>query len=98
MLRRLLADSAGHFWWPAEFENVENPYFENIKNLKNLGSLSQTAPSNIISLVRSYGSYFGSTRYCGGDVPRQLTYKMVKPLLCGDETTYLLFSDPLIYA
>ena len=27
MLHRLLAESAGHFWLPAEFENVENSDF-----------------------------------------------------------------------
>ena len=27
ILRRLLAESDGHFWKPEEFENVANPYF-----------------------------------------------------------------------
>ena len=35
MLRRLLAESAGHFWWPAEFEDVANSDFENIKHFHN---------------------------------------------------------------
>ena len=35
MLRRLLDESASHFWWPAEFENVPNPNFENLKHLQN---------------------------------------------------------------
>ena len=37
MLRRSLPESAGHFWRPAEFENVANPYFKNLKHLQNLG-------------------------------------------------------------
>ena len=45
MLRRSLAESAGHFWQPAEFENVANPDFENLKHLQNPGYLSQTTPS-----------------------------------------------------
>ena len=45
MLLRSLADSDGLFWWPAEFENVENPDFENIKHLQNPGHLSLTKPS-----------------------------------------------------
>ena len=44
MIRQLLADSAGHFWQPAEFENVANPYIENLKHLQNLGHLLLTAP------------------------------------------------------
>ena len=40
MLRQSLADSAGHFWCPTEFKNVANPYFENLKHLKNPGHLS----------------------------------------------------------
>ena len=45
MLRRLLAESDGHFWQPAEFEDVANPDFENLKHLQNPGHLSLTAPS-----------------------------------------------------
>ena len=35
MIRRSLAESAGHFWWTAEFENMANPDFENLKHLQN---------------------------------------------------------------
>ena len=42
MLRWSLAESAGHFWWPAEFENVANPDFENLKHLQNPGHLPLT--------------------------------------------------------
>ena len=45
MLRWSLAKSAGNFWQPAEFENVANPYFKNIKHLQNPGHLLLTAPS-----------------------------------------------------
>ena len=45
MLRQLLAESAGTFWWPAEFENVANPDSEIFKHLQNSGHLSLTAPS-----------------------------------------------------
>ena len=45
MLRRLLSESAGRFWWPAEFENVVNPDLENIKHLQNPLHLYLTAPS-----------------------------------------------------
>ena len=34
MLRQLLAESAGHFWWTAEFENVVNPDFGNFKHFQ----------------------------------------------------------------
>ena len=44
MIRGLLAESAGPFWHPAEFENVANPDFENLKNLQNPGHLSLTKP------------------------------------------------------
>ena len=44
MLHRLLADSAGHFWWPVEFENVVNQDFGNLKHLQNPGHLSLTSP------------------------------------------------------
>ena len=37
MLSRLLADSDGHFLQLEEFEDVENPDFENIKHMQNLG-------------------------------------------------------------
>ena len=53
MLRRLLAESVGHFWKPTEFENVENPYFENIKHLQNSGHLPLTEPIMYAS-VRYY--------------------------------------------
>ena len=45
IILRLIAESAGHFWQPAEFENVANPYFENLKHLQNPGHLSLTALS-----------------------------------------------------
>ena len=35
MLLRSLAESAAHFWWPEEFENMENPDFKNLKHLQN---------------------------------------------------------------
>ena len=37
MIHWLLAVSDGHFWQPAEFKNVVNPDFENLKHLQNLG-------------------------------------------------------------
>ena len=42
MLRWLLAESAGHFWQPVEFENLSNPDFKNLKHLQNPGYLSLT--------------------------------------------------------
>ena len=45
MIRRSLAESAGHFWQPAEFENVANPDFENIKHLQNPVHLPLNEPS-----------------------------------------------------
>ena len=47
MLHWSLAESDGHFLWPEEFENVANPDFENLKQLKNRGHLLLTAPSMI---------------------------------------------------
>ena len=43
MIHWLLAVSDGHFWQPAEFKNVVNPDFENLKHLQNLGHFSLTA-------------------------------------------------------
>ena len=37
-----LAESSGPFWQLAEFENLENPDFENLKHLQNLGYFSLT--------------------------------------------------------
>ena len=45
ILRRFLAESADHFWQPAEFENVTNSYLENLTHLQNPGHLLLTKPS-----------------------------------------------------
>ena len=45
MLHWLLAESAGHFWWLAESENVTNPDYENLNHLQNPGHSSLTGPS-----------------------------------------------------
>ena len=45
MLRWSLADSAGYFWQPAEFEDVANPGFENPKHLQNPEHLPLNEPS-----------------------------------------------------
>ena len=45
MLRQFHSDSTGHFWHSAEFENVANPDFKNLKHLQNPGHLFLTAPS-----------------------------------------------------
>ena len=42
MLCRSLTESAGHFWQPVKFENVENPDFNNLKHLQNPGHLPLT--------------------------------------------------------
>ena len=47
MLRWSLAESAGRFCLPAEFNNVANPDLEKTKNLQNLEHFSLTAPSMI---------------------------------------------------
>ena len=47
MIHQSLAESADHFWWPAEFENVANVYIKNIKHLENPGPLLLTAPSSV---------------------------------------------------
>ena len=47
MLHRSLAESAGHFWWPAEFENVAKPDFGNLKHLQNSGHLPLTEASSV---------------------------------------------------
>ena len=49
IIRWLLSDSAGHFWWTLEFENVANPDFENIKHLQNPGHLLLTKPGILTS-------------------------------------------------
>ena len=45
VLRRSLVESAGNFGWPAEFENVADPDFEDLKHLQNPGHLSLTEVS-----------------------------------------------------
>ena len=55
MLRQSRAESAGHFWWTVEFENMANPDFGNLKHLQNLGHFSLTADSR--SKMESYQSY-----------------------------------------
>ena len=45
MLHRSLAESAGHFWQPAKFENMTNPDFKYLKHLQNPGHLLITADS-----------------------------------------------------
>ena len=49
MLRRSLAKSAGHFWQPAEFENMANPDFKNLKHFQTPGHLPLNAPSKCVS-------------------------------------------------
>ena len=49
MLRRSIADNAGHCCWPEEFENVANLYFNHLKHLQNPGHLSLTKPSMLSS-------------------------------------------------
>ena len=70
MVRRSLAESAGHFWQPAEFENVANPDFEHTKHLQNPGHLSLTTPS----------MYQGVTRGCQtiGNFQLSFCYNHVK--------------------
>ena len=57
MLGRSLDESAGHFWWPAEAENVANPDFGNLKHLQNPVNLPLTKASmlNLSQCVRSPG-------------------------------------------
>ena len=52
MLRRSLADGAGHFWQPAEFKNVANPDFENLKHFQNPGHLLLTKPSTLCYIFK----------------------------------------------
>ena len=51
MICRSLAESTGHFWWSAEFKNVENPDFENLNHLQNPGHLSMTDPNTYLIVV-----------------------------------------------
>ena len=41
----LLAEIAGHFWKPAESDNLANPEFENLKHFQNLGYFLLTLAS-----------------------------------------------------
>ena len=50
MLRLSLDENAGHFLWPAEFEKVANPDFENLKHLQNPGHL----PLTVASILNDY--------------------------------------------
>ena len=60
MLCWLIDESAGHFWWPAEFENVANPYFEHLKQLQNPGHLRLTKSSMFDSLIEGCVPYLVS--------------------------------------
>ena len=60
MLRRSLTDSAGHFWWPEEFENVANLDFGHLKHLQNPGNLSLTK-SNMLSSCDNIGTDYSNT-------------------------------------
>ena len=44
MLCQFLSESAGHFWWLVECENMANPDYQNIKQLQTPGHLPLTAP------------------------------------------------------
>ena len=46
MLSWSLAESDCQFWQPAEFENMANPDFENLKHLQNPGHLMLTVDTN----------------------------------------------------
>ena len=48
MLRRSLAESAGHFWQPEKLEYVASPDFEHLKHLQNSGHLPLTEASNLL--------------------------------------------------
>ena len=50
MPRWLLAVSAVHFWRAEKSENLENPDFDHIKHLKNLGYFFLTAPGMLIMI------------------------------------------------
>ena len=41
----VFSESAGHFKWPAEFKNVSNSNFKNLKHLQNPGHLFLNATS-----------------------------------------------------
>ena len=45
MICRSLDESTVHFWQPAEFENVANPDFENLKHLQKPVHLPPTKAS-----------------------------------------------------
>ena len=54
-LHQLFAKSTDHYLWPAEFENVAHPDFENINHLQNPVHLSLTALSmsqHVISITK----------------------------------------------
>ena len=70
MLRRSLADSAGHFWWTEEFENVAKLDLNNLKHLQNPGHLLLTKSSMFYSRDNIGTDYANTTiteTYSGND-------------------------------
>ena len=55
MLWRSLDESAGHFWWPEESENVANIGFDNLKHLQKPGHLLLTK-SRMLSSYDNIGT------------------------------------------
>ena len=57
MIRWFIAASTGRFWQPAEFENVSNPDFENLKHLQNLGHflMAEGSRRQVMELVLNGG-------------------------------------------
>ena len=60
ILRRLLDDSAVHFWWPEESENVANIGFDNLKHLQKPGHLFLTK-SRMLSSYDNIGTASANT-------------------------------------
>ena len=65
MIRWSHDESAGHFWWPAEFENVANSDFGNLKHMQNPGHLLLTASSTHMKIagLSWYGNVNSSKDY-----------------------------------
>ena len=62
MLCLLLAESAYHFWFPSELDNVANPDFESLKHLQNPGHFLMTVPSRLCKILIFVILYF--VGYC----------------------------------
>ena len=81
MIPRSLVGSAGHFWNPEEFENLENLDFEDLKHLQNLGHFLMTAGCSYkITFNISFFNSYNKKLLCNF-AEINLAFFLINPLL-----------------